>query len=217
MDVTSFDDDASADEQGDEPLEPTAAPGTAPTGASTAASAGGAATATATKIDLDLTPRTSAATKARGGRRWPAYTVLAVILVLVGIVAYRAIADASTFFYTADEAVAQQPNLAGKRVRVEGVVVPGTTEKAPGGATFQLQNNGVRITVVHRGDPPDLFQDGIPVVIEGQFAATTPGAAFDSDTMLVKHDNNYDTKNADRLKQAAEQGTVPPTSGSGAP
>lgn len=194
MDVTSTDDVASADEVGDEPDAAVGAP---------AGDGGG----------LDLTPRTSAASVARGGRRWPAMALLAVLLVGGGFVAYRAISDASTFFYTADEAVAQRSSLEGKRFRLEGVVVPGTTEEIAGGVTFTLQNNGVQVLVRHLGDPPDLFQDGIPVVLEGRFASTDASAPFESDTMLVKHDNNYDVNNADRLKQAAEQGTVPPASG----
>lgn len=196
MDVTSTDDVASADELGDEPVAPAAS------------------TATATAPELDLTPRTSAASVARGGRRrWPAFALLAVILAGVGFVAFRAISDASTFFLTTDEAVAQQQSLDGRRFNLEGVVVPGTTQEVPGGVTFTLQNNGVQVTVRHLGDPPDLFQDGIPVVLTGAFASTDPGARFESDTMIVRHDNNYDVDNADRLKQAAEQGTIPPGAG----
>lgn len=191
MDVTSTDDVASSDEVGDEPA--------------------GAA-------DLDLTPRTTAASVARGGRRrWPAYALVAVILAGVAFVAYRAVSDASTFFLTADEAVAQQQSLGSRRFNLEGVVVPGTTEEVAGGVTFTLQNNGVQITVRHIGDPPDLFQDGIPVVITGSFASTQPGARFESDTMIVRHDNNYDVDNADRLKRAADQGTIPPAAGGGSP
>ena len=45
------------------------------------------------------------------------------------------------------------------------------------------------IAVVHTGAPQELFSEGIGVVVEG----TWDGAVFHSDTMLVKHDEQYRT------------------------
>jgi cytochrome c-type biogenesis protein CcmE len=49
------------------------------------------------------------------------------------------------------------------------------------------------VLVVHTGVPPQLFQEGIGVVIEGVWT----GASFESDTMLVKHDEQYRTDSED--------------------
>ena len=44
-----------------------------------------------------------------------------------------------------------------------------------------------RMTVVHTGGTPALFQTGTGVVLEGTYA----DGAFHSDTMLVKHGEEY--------------------------
>ena len=51
---------------------------------------------------------------------------------------------------------------------------------------------------MHKGDPPELFGTKIPVVLEGTFKGDT----YDSDTILIRHDNNYDEKNPDRVDDA---------------
>jgi cytochrome c-type biogenesis protein CcmE len=67
------------------------------------------------------------------------------------------------------------------------------------------------------GDPPELFQDAIPVVLEGSWQATPDGTVFASDRILVKHDEVYDSENPDRLREAEEGGRetagTPPEAG----
>ncbi len=40
--------------------------------------------------------------------------------------------------------------------------------------TFTIAFNGVEVPVVHDGDPPELFEPGIPVVLEGHWDRTLP-------------------------------------------
>jgi cytochrome c-type biogenesis protein CcmE len=56
--------------------------------------------------------------------------------------------------------------------------------------------------VVHAGDPPELFEPGIPVVLEGRWAAS--GDHFDSDAIRVKHSEEYEADNGDRLREAED-------------
>ena len=49
---------------------------------------------------------------------------------------------------------------------------------------------------MHQGDPPELFQPGIPVVLEGRFAGRR---RFDSDRILVKHAETYVADNPERV------------------
>jgi cytochrome c-type biogenesis protein CcmE len=127
----------------------------------------------------------------------------------VAYVAAQALSTATTFFYNADEAVAQQPKLGTGRFRMQGTVEPGTIQSDGTDVTFKVTFNGAEVAVVHQGDPPELFKGAMPVVLEGHWDAD--GTHFDSDRMLVKHDANYVAKNGDRLKQADDGGTVPPT------
>jgi cytochrome c-type biogenesis protein CcmE len=175
---------------------------------------------------LDLSPRTPPAGRAarpkgtgsRGGaagRKWPWIIVLVAIVGGIGFVVSHAITDATLFFYNADEAVAKQQDLGVKRFRLQGTVVAGTTKRTAEGVSFVVDFNGVDVPVDHVGDPPELFQDRIPVVLEGHFASTRPGATFASDRILVKHSEEYEEKNEGRIKEAEQGGrtgsNTPPT------
>lgn len=136
------------------------------------------------------------------------YVAVAAVLVALGFVVFRGLGNATVYFKTADEAVAQQDSLGTRRFRIEGVVLPGTTKTTTTGVTFVIEQNGVDVTVRHRGDPPELFQPNIPVVLEGRFApaglqpAKGSGAnpVFESDRIMVKHTNEYRAENPDRVK-----------------
>jgi len=162
---------------------------------------------------LDLTPRAAVDAPPRpaktGKRRWGPIVVLVLVIGGVGYVAAQALTTATTFFYNADEAVAQQAKLGTNRFRMQGTVEPGTIERQDSAVAFKVTFNGAEVAVVHQGDPPELFKDGEPVVLEGHWDADA--THFDSDRMLIKHDANYVAKNGDRLKQADDGGTVPPT------
>ena len=60
----------------------------------------------------------------------------------------------------------------------------------------------------HEGDPPNLFEIGIPVVLEGRWQGEGPACFFDSDRILVKHSEEYEADNEDRLDEAEEQATT---------
>jgi len=158
---------------------------------------------------LDLSPRADAGsstpTRRRwSARRWAGAAVLVAVVAIGGFVVVRALDNATLFFRNADEAVAQRDDLGGSRFRLQGLVVPGSVEAYPGGVAFAVAYNGVEVPVEHTGDPVDLFDDGIPVVLEGSWSGTGAGAVFVSDRMLVKHDENYVADNGDRITEAGD-------------
>jgi cytochrome c-type biogenesis protein CcmE len=168
--------------------------------------------------ELDLTPRTgpvATATRPDGSRaagrassapRWPWVLVLVAVIAGIGFIASRALTDATQFFYNTDEAVAKQADLGTKPFRLQGTVVQGSTHRIADGVAFTVTFNGVDVNVNHVGDPPELFQDCIPVVLEGHWASAGPGAVFASNRILVKHSENYDAANPERLQQAQAAG-----------
>jgi len=157
---------------------------------------------------LDLRPRTPKPARSRRSR--PVLVgVIVAVLAAGGIVAIRALSSATVFFYTADEAVANKAELGSKRFRIEGVVVQGSIERTPEGVRFAVTSSGVTVPVTHVGDPPEMFQPGIPVVLEGRFSKPSDSDEFASDRILVKHTEEYKEKNPDRLRQAETEGTAP--------
>ncbi len=131
---------------------------------------------------------------ARGRRRlWVAGAVIAAAL---GFLLLQGLGEATVYFKTADEAVAQKEDLGDRRFRLEGAVVPGTVEAVPGRVAFEVRGTGgSTVGVVHQGDPPELFQPDIPVVLEGRW----DGERYASDRIMVKHTSEYRAENPDRV------------------
>lgn len=152
---------------------------------------------------LDLSPHTEAPVRQRrtGGTRWLAMGALVLIVAAVGFVLVRGLSDATVFFYNVDDAVAKRSEIGTARVRLQGNVVEGSVERRDGGVRFQLRYHDAEVTVDHTGEPPELFGPKIPVVVEGSFVGDT--TQFQSDRILIRHDNNYDAANKDRITQAS--------------
>src|SRR5437763_17186903 len=118
-----------------------------------------------------------------------------IVLAALGLVVGRGLGNATLYFRTADEAVAQKQQLADKRFRIEGSVVAGTVRESGGSTAFNIESKGVTVPVSHTGDPPELFKPGIPVVLEGRFQGDT----FASDRIMVKHSEDYIAKHPSRV------------------
>ncbi|MCZ7524978.1 MAG: cytochrome c maturation protein CcmE [Acidimicrobiia bacterium] len=108
-----------------------------------------------------------------------------VAVVVLGVV----LSENVVYFRTVSEAVDERAEGgAGGRFRLAGEVVPGTIEEIGDGVRFDVTDGAATATVVHHGDPPDLFDDGAPVVCEGRWGGD---GAFDSDRIMIKHGSEY--------------------------
>jgi cytochrome c-type biogenesis protein CcmE len=144
------------------------------------------------------------APRPRRRRRWLPLAVLGVVVFGLGALVYKGLNDATLYFRNADEAVAQRAELGDKRFRLQGTVV-GEPEVDGDEVTFAVAYNGVEVEVAHTGTPPDMFEPGIPVVVEGHWHTTYD--VFVSDRMLIKHDESYESKDDyDERLDDAEQG-----------
>jgi cytochrome c-type biogenesis protein CcmE len=156
---------------------------------------------------MELTPRTAPdAPNARPRHRrspW-AYGALIAVLLGLGVVVYQGLTSASLYFYNADEAIAQRDDLGDRRFRLQGTVLGGSVERTDEGVEFTVAYDGAQVAVRHDGDPPELFEPGIPVVLEGSWAAD--GEVFESDRILVKHSEQYEADNGERLVEAERNG-----------
>jgi len=133
--------------------------------------------------------------------------VLAVVVLAIGFLAYKGLEGATTYFRNTDEAVEQRESLGTKRFRLQGTVVPGSIERSGDELRFVVEYHCVTVPVVHRGPQGELFEPGIPVVLEGAFVAGTE-KTFGSDRIIPKHTNEYKETQADRL-DAAEREACP--------
>lgn len=130
-----------------------------------------------------------------------ASAAVVVVLVAIAFLMWKGLGDATVYFKTADEAVAEKGELGERRFRVEGAVVTDSVVERDGGVEFDIVNAGETVHVVHRGDPPELFQPGLPVVLEGHWQ----GDVYASDRILVKHTSEYREQNPDRVEEYVGQ------------
>lgn len=145
---------------------------------------------------------TVASPAVRAGSRRRVIVVAIIVAGAIGFLLYKGLGNATVYFKTADEAVAQRSHLGSRRFRIEGAVVTGSVHQVGDGVRFRIINAGVEVPVVHHGDPPELFQDGIPVVLEGHWQ----GRTYESDRIMVKHTTEYRKQNPDRVQQYVGKG-----------
>jgi cytochrome c-type biogenesis protein CcmE len=116
--------------------------------------------------------------------------VVVLLVLIAGSLAWvgtRALSGNLVYYVTPTELLQQQPPP-GEQLRLGGQVVPGSVHSLSGIVNFVVTDGTTRMTVVHDGATPGLFQDGTGVVLEGTYGAD---GAFHSDTMLVKHGEEY--------------------------
>jgi cytochrome c-type biogenesis protein CcmE len=118
---------------------------------------------------------------------------LAVALVL------SALKDSIVFFNSPSDLV-EKHVAPGTRVRLGGLVVPGSIVRgADLNVGFEVSDGNRAVQVTYQGVLPDLFREGQGVVTEG--ALETSGT-FKADSVLAKHDEKYMPKEvADALKK----------------
>ncbi len=152
----------------------------------------------------DLAPQ--APRPVRSGRRRivPMLIGVGVIVAVVGLVAN--LVGGSLFFYNADEAVERRVELGDERFTLQGApigcsIIEGFNGEDPVVA-FSVTFGGETVDIVHFGDPAELFQPDVPVVLDGAWiegdapvegfdGVADDGWYFASDRMRVKHDNDY--------------------------
>lgn len=124
-------------------------------------------------------------------KRYAKFVIPAALLVVVLIVLMVNLSSALVYYNTPSELVDRAGSA--DRLRLGGRVVPGTVVDADGVVQFDVEDCDIAVSVAHAGAPPQLFQEGIGVVVEG----TWDGSKFSSDTILVKHDEQYRTDSDD--------------------
>lgn len=120
-----------------------------------------------------------------------AWVVVGLVVVALGFLVFRGLGNATVYFKTVDEAVAERHELGTNRFRIEGTVVT-----APKDGRFTIRGEREQAEVDYHGDVPALMQVGIPVVLEGRW----DGDRFAGDTIMVKHTSEYREKSPDRVK-----------------
>ena len=97
--------------------------------------------------------------------------------------------DNLTYYLYPSEAVEQRGDFPdGERFRLAGIVVEGTVVEGDGETSFEVTDGGDDIAVQLSGSKPSLFDEGVPLLLEGAWS----GEIFEADSALIRHDENYE-------------------------
>jgi cytochrome c-type biogenesis protein CcmE len=138
----------------------------------------------------------------RHPRRWRLVAVGAVLVGAFAFLLVEGLGSSLNYFETVDQALQHKATLGTHTFRLEGVVVPGTVRRTQDGVDFVASGSAHQVSVVNHGNPPQLFQPNIPVVVVGHFSGNT----FVSDQVIVDHSAQYVQQHPNRVK--APNGTT---------
>ena len=122
-------------------------------------------------------------------KRYWRFLVPAALLVVVLVVLLVNLSSSLVYFITPTELIAADDDTTERR-RLGGQVVTGTVVEETEGIRFEVTDGRETVAVYHSGAPQQLFQEGIGVVVEGSW----DGRLFSSDSMIIKHDEQYRTE-----------------------
>lgn len=94
------------------------------------------------------------------------------------------------FFLTPRELLAKGTEGVGVPVRLGGQVKPGSVkwDAQALDLRFTVTDGGGEIPVRSTGAPPQMFRDGMGVIVEGRVGT---GGVFEASNLMVKHSNEY--------------------------
>jgi cytochrome c-type biogenesis protein CcmE len=118
-------------------------------------------------------------------KRYWKFVLPAVALIAVLVVLMANLSSSLVYYNTPGEVKAR--DVDDSRLRLAGRVTAGSVVEQEATVTFVVEDCETSVAVIHTGAPPQLFAESISVVVEG----TWDGETFESDTMLVKHDEQY--------------------------
>jgi cytochrome c-type biogenesis protein CcmE len=121
------------------------------------------------------------------------------VLALAAALVLNALQDSIVFFNSPTD-VMEKKITAGSRIRLGGLVAPGTLQRGKElDVRFDITDGKSTIKVAYKGILPDLFREGQGVIAEGRLE---DAGSFRAETVLAKHDETYMPKEvADALKK----------------
>jgi cytochrome c-type biogenesis protein CcmE len=154
-------------------------------------------------------PSPEAPTRGSGRARWFVIGALAVAVIAFVALTVGGIGENLVYYWGPSELEAAGDKAVGATIRLGGMVAEDSVVFGDGasGVEFDVTDFQATIHVRSNGVPPQMFREGIGVVVEGTM---TPAGHFDCNRLMVSHGNEYsapeDPGNADvqRLMKSTE-------------
>ena len=123
-----------------------------------------------------------------GQRQFVLFGVAGVVALVVAITIVG-LNDNLTYYLYPHEAVESRADFPdGERFRLAGLVVAGSLEEDGDDLVFEVTDGSATVPVVLLDTPPPLFDEQVPVLLEGYWSGDT----FTAESALIRHDENYE-------------------------
>ncbi len=131
----------------------------------------------------------------------------------IGLLAAGGLSENMVFFLTPSELEAKTPSVYGSPVRLGGQVKPNSVEwnAETLEMRFVMTDGTAEVAVESSGAPPQMFGDGIGVVVEGTYGEDR---VFRSTNVMVKHSNEYQPPGEGHDPSDTYKSLIPEGSGS---
>ena len=125
-----------------------------------------------------------------GQRRIALVASLLVAGAALAFVSFGNIGENLVYYWNPTQLVEAGEKSIGATIRLGGVVKGGTVDWQPDeeALAFVVSDGTEEVSVECSGAPPQMFREGIGVVVEGTM---TQGGVFKSSRLMVKHSNEY--------------------------
>ena len=113
-----------------------------------------------------------------------------VILAVFAWLTFGGLEENVVFFLTPQELLAKGDAGVDVPVRLGGQVKPGsmTWDAKTLDLRFTVTDGAREVQVHSTGAPPQMFRDGMGVIVEGRYGS---GGVFEATSLMVKHSNEY--------------------------
>jgi cytochrome c-type biogenesis protein CcmE len=127
---------------------------------------------------------------ARGRNRWFALAALAVAGAAFAVITAGGIGENLVYYWGPTDLHAAGDKAIGATIRLGGQVGEGSVAHGQGVSSleFDVVDGKSSVHVKAKGMPPQMFRDGIGVVVEGTM---TREGHFEGKKLMVSHDNEY--------------------------
>ncbi len=116
---------------------------------------------------------------------------LVLVLAILGAISYilwGGLEQNLVYFVTPTELLAKGKKAIGNPVRLGGVVLEGSVKQDGNLLSFSVKDDKNSVPVVSSKTPPQMFHEGMGVVVEGSMQAD---GRFNAERLMVKHGNEY--------------------------
>ena len=128
-----------------------------------------------------------------------AFAILAILVAgaALAFLAFGGIGDNLVYYWTPEEMMANADKAKGATIRLGGVVEQDSLDwnKDSNQLKFKLSDGATVVEVEGKSVPPQMFREGIGVVVEGRYQSS---GTFEATNLMVKHSNEYEAPHGEK-------------------